>query len=547
MTTPLHFLPLGGAGEIGMNLNLYEYDGSWLMCDLGVTFADGELPGIDLIMPDPAFIAERRQNLVGLVLTHAHEDHMGAVPYLWPQLRCPVYATPFAAALLRRKLYEGAQGIAEMEITEIPLGSSLDLDPFRVELVSLTHSIPEPNALVVRTPAGTVMHTGDWKLDADPLISAPADQEALQRLGDNGILAMVCDSTNVFRPGISGSEADVRSSLTELVGGYRRRVAVTTFASNLARLLTVHQAAVANGRVCVPVGRSMRRMIDCARETGYLPADVHFTDDRKAAILPPEQVLYLMTGCQGEANAALSRAADGSHPSVRLEAGDSVIFSSKIIPGNEKPIFDLINRLVRLQVEVVTEKDRFVHVSGHPNRDELARMYELVRPQIALPVHGELRHLREHAALARSLGVPQALEVENGALIRLAPGQAEAVRRVRHGRLAWNGRQAVPVDGRAIGERRQLMAQGTAFASLALDEDGELAADPAIATHGLLDDDDDLVDDLIDDAARAIEALPGDCRHDDSAVRAAVQKALRRTLRATLRRRPVVCVQLLRV
>ena len=547
MTTPLHFLPLGGAGEIGMNLNLYEYGGWWLMCDLGVTFAGSELPGIDLVMPDPGFMARCRERLAGLVLTHAHEDHMGAVPYLWPQLRCPVYATPFAAALLRRKLDEGAEGIGEMVVSEVAPGSTIDLAPFHVELVSLTHSIPEPNALVVRTPAGTVMHTGDWKLDADPLISAPADEEALKRLGDSGILAMVCDSTNVFRPGVSGSEADVRRSLTELVGSRRRRVVVTTFASNLARLLTIHEAATANGRVCVPVGRSMRRMIDCARETGYLPASARFANDRKAAGLPPDEVLYMMTGCQGEANAALARAADGSHPTVRLQAGDSVIFSSKIIPGNEKPIFDLVNRLVRLDVEVVTEKDCFVHVSGHPNRDELARMYELVRPHIAVPVHGELRHLREHAALAHRLGVPEALEIENGTLIRLAPGRPEVVERVRHGRLAWNGRETIPVDGRVIGERRRLMAEGTAFASVVLDGYGELAADPAVSIYGLLEEDDDLLDDLMDEAAQAVETLPEGHRHDDGTVRAAVQKALRRTLRAALGRRPVVCVQLLRV
>ena len=548
-TGPLHFLPLGGAGEIGMNLNLYECGGAWLMCDLGVTFAGGDLPGIDLVMPDLSFIAKRRDALLGLVLTHAHEDHLGAVPYLWPRLRCPVYATPFTAALLRRKLAEGAEGIEDLTITETPLGGSIDLAPFRVELVSLTHSIPEPNALVVHTPHGAVMHTGDWKLDPDPLISEPADEEALRRLGDGGVLAMVCDSTNVFRPGSSGSEADVRKSLTDLIGGFSRRVAVTTFASNLARLLTIHEAAEAGGRTCVAVGRSMWRILDCARETGHLPRNVRFVGDRAARDLPDDKVLYMMTGCQGEPNAALSRVADGNHPSIELGSGDAVVFSSKIIPGNEKPIYDLINRLTRLDVEVVTEKDRFVHVSGHPNRDELARMYRLVRPRIAIPVHGELRHMREHAALARSFRVPEALTVENGALVRLAPGRPEVVDRVEHGRLAWNGRGAVPVDGAAIRERRRLMFNGAAFVTLVVDEEGELLSDPVVGAHGLLEngDDRDLIDDLVDDAIDAVEDLPGPGRRDDGRVREAVRKAVGRTLRTEFKRRPVVDVQLVRV
>jgi len=546
----LHFLPLGGAGEIGMNLNLYEYGGAWLMCDLGVTFAGEELPGIDLVMPDMSFIVERREALVGLVITHAHEDHLGAVPYLWPLLRCPVYATPFAAALLRRKLEEGAKGIEKLVITEVPLGGTIDLNPFQIELVTLTHSIPEPNALRITTPLGTIMHTGDWKLDPDPLISEPTDEAALKAIGDEGVLAIVCDSTNVFRAGTSGSEAEVRTSLTTLIGEHRKgRVAVTTFASNLARLLTIHEAATANGRSVVAVGRSIFRILDCARETGYLPRGVRFLSDRDARDLPADKVLYMMTGCQGEPNAALSRVADGNHPSIELGAGDTVIFSSKIIPGNEKPIFDLINRLVRLGARVITEKDRFVHVSGHPNRDELARMYQLIRPQIAVPVHGELRHLMEHAALARALQVPETVTVENGAMVRLAPGRPEVVDHVHHGRLAWNGRGTIPVDGNIVKERRRMMFNGAAFITIVIDRKGELVADPVVSAHGLLENgaDSELIDDLGDEAADAVEALSAPRRRDDESVREAVRVAVRRLLRAEFDRRPVVEVQLVRV
>ncbi len=546
---PLHFLPLGGAGEIGMNLNLYEYDGRWLMCDLGVTFAGDELPGIDLVMPDVSYIAKRKEELVGLVITHAHEDHLGAVPYLWPRLRCPVYATPFAAALLRRKVEEGSEGIEDMVITEVPLSGMIDLDPFQVELVTLTHSIPEPNALVVRTPYGSIMHTGDWKLDPDPLISEPTDEAALKKVGDHGVLAMICDSTNVFSPGTSGSESDVRRSLTELIGEHSGKVVVTTFASNLARLLTIHEAAAANGRTCVGAGRSIWRILDCARDTGYLPRGVRFLNDRDARDLPDDKVLYMMTGCQGEENAALSRVANGNHPSIELGRGDTVIFSSKIIPGNEKNIFDLINRLTRLNVEVITEKDRFVHVSGHPNRDELARMYQLIRPEIAIPVHGELRHMREHAALAHALQIPQTLTIENGAMVRLAPGKAEVVDHVEHGRVAWNGRGAIPVDGAVIKERRRLMFNGAAFVTLVLDCRGELVADPVVSAYGLLEncEDQDVVDDLIDDVIDVVEGLPDPRRNDDDAIMESVRTAVRRTLRNEFNRRPVVEVQLVRV
>lgn len=546
MTHPLHFLPLGGSGEIGMNLNLYEYGGSWLMCDLGVTFAGEELPGIDLVMPDISYIAERRQHLLGLVLTHAHEDHMGAVPYLWPLLECPVYATPFTAALLAEKLHEGADGIHEMDIHVIDPESTLKLGPFTIALHGLTHSIPEPSALVLDTPAGRIMHTGDWKLDPEPLISDPVDEEAIRKSGDSGILAMVCDSTNVFRPGTSGSEADVRCSLIEEVAGRRGRVAVTTFASNLTRLLSIHRAAEANGRRCVALGRSMWRIIKCARQTGYLPPDTHFMSDRDARHLTPDKVLYMLTGSQGEPNAALSRIAAGNHQTVTLEAGDHVIFSSKIIPGNERAIFDLINRLTHLGIETVTEDERFVHVSGHPNREELARMYALVRPRYAIPVHGEIRHLKEHAILAESLGVEPVRGVANGSLVRLAPGTPSIVAEVTHGRVAWTGRRAVPVDGPLIRERRDAMTCGVVIITLVVDHEGDLAADPHVALIGL-GEAPDIALSIADDAADTFEDLrPHERMMDEDIVRA-LQRIPRRWLGGTRARRPVTRVAVIRI
>jgi ribonuclease J len=546
----LHFLALGGSGEIGMNANLYRFAGKWLMVDLGITFADGTLPGADIVMPDLAYIEKQRSALVGLVLTHGHEDHLGAVQYLWPRLRCPVYATPFAAALLRRKLADDpVDGIEELEITEVPLSGRFKAGPFEIELVSLTHSIPEPNAVVIRTGAGVVLHTGDWKIDPDPLVGGTTDEAALRSLGAEGILAMVCDSTNALKPGRSGSEAEVRRSLEALVGGCRGRVAVTTFASNVARMLTVHHVARATGRSPALVGRSLWRIFDAAKETGYIPREVRFLTDKEAADLPADKVLYACTGCQGEPNAQLSRIAAGAHPYVSLGAGDTAIFSSKIIPGNERAIYDLVNRLLEREVEVMTEEDHFVHVSGHPAREELSQMYQWVRPRIAVPVHGEVRHMRAHAALARSLQVPEAVVIENGDLLRLAPGAPEVVERVETGRLVWDGTLAVPVGGGVMRDRRKLMRDGAAFLALVVDERGELLAEPALSTWGLFEEgegDDDL-DDAVEDVRRALADLRPRDRRDDEMIRESARQAVRRALRLARDKRPVVEVAVTRV
>ena len=531
-----------------MNLNLYGHDGAWVMLDLGVSFAESHLPGIDLVMPDPAFIAERREDLLGLVLTHAHEDHIGAVAHLWPQLRCPVYATPFTAALVRRKLDE-LELTDQVELHVVPLGGKVVLGPFEMTYVTLTHSILEPNALAIRTPLGTVLHTGDWKLDPAPTLGDVTDVAALRGLGDEGVLAMVCDSTNVFSPGRSGSETDVRDSLMELVGTLKGRVAITTFASNVARLASVAEVAAAHDRHLVLVGRSMRRTVAAARETGYLQDLPRILRDDEAGWLPPEKVLYLVTGSQGEPRGAMARIASGNHPHIGLGRGDSVIFSSKIIPGNEWPIGIVQNQLAAAGVEVITEKTHFVHVSGHPNRDELADMYGWVRPRIAVPVHGEMRHLVEHARFARSLQIPEAPVVANGDVLRLAPGRPEIVDHVASGRLVLDGTRLVPEDGRGVIERRRLAFGGHVSVAIVVDGGGRLAAPPAVAASGMPDfGDDGLIEDSVGDAvAHAVGKLDPRGRADDAVIEDMARRAARKAVNGLTGKKPVCQVQVVRL
>src|SRR4029077_20104927 len=448
----LFFVSLGGAGEIGMNLNLYGYAGDWLILDCGVTFGDDSQPGLEVVMPDPAFIVERRDRLLRIVATHAHEDHIGAIPYLWTQLRCPVWATPFTASLLRAKLVE-ARIADKVRINVGPMSGRFTIGPFDLELITLTHSIPEPNAVALRTPVGTVLHTGDWKFDPDPLIGETSDEGALRRLGDEGVLAMIGDSTNALRPGTSGSEADLRRSLIDLVGRYDARVAVACFASNVARLETIARAAAAHGRDVALVGRSLWRIDKAARENGYLADLPRFLTEDEAGYIPRDKIVLICTGSQGEPRAALARIAREDHPNIVLETGDVVIFSSRIIPGNEKAINRVQNALVRLGIEIVTEEDHFVHVSGHPARDELVRMYQMVRPQVAIPVHGEARHLIAHAELARECQVQQPLIIQNGDVVRLAASGASVVDEVPVGRLARQGRGLGPGGGAALKDR----------------------------------------------------------------------------------------------
>jgi ribonuclease J len=544
----LYFVPLGGAGEIGMNLNVYGYQDDWLIIDCGVTFGDDSQPGVEVVMPDPGFIAERRDRLLGIVATHAHEDHIGAIPYLWRQLRCPIWATPFTASFLRAKLAE--TGLADqVKINVVPLSGRFTIGPFDLELITLTHSIPEPNAVALRTPVGTVLHTGDWKFDPDPLIGPTADEGALIRLGDGGVLALIGDSTNALRHGTSGSEAELRRSLTDLIGRYDARVAVACFASNVARLESIAHAAAAHGRDVALVGRSLWRIDKAARENGYLTNLPRFLTEDEAGYIPRDRILLICTGSQGEPRSALSRISRDDHPHVLLETGDVVIFSSRIIPGNEKPINRLQNALVRLGVEIVTEEDHFVHVSGHPARDELVRMYQMVRPRIAVPVHGEARHLIAHAELAGECQVQQPLVIQNGDVVRLAPTGASVVDEVPVGKLASDGKGLLPLDGTALKDRRRITLNGTVVATLAFNRRGEPLAPPTISMIGV-------VEPAAADAAapalrialeRALDELPGGLRRDDEAVRDAARRALRRVLNERFGKRPLVEIHLVRI
>ena len=494
MNTParddeLVFLPLGGSGEIGMNFNAYGYgppdDRKWIVVDCGVLFGrETTSPGVDLIMPDIRFLAEQRHNVLAIVATHAHEDHIGAIPHLWPMLKCPIYATPFTAVLIEGKLDEAGLG-AKVHPKRVPLSGMIELGPFKIEFMSITHSIPEPNALAIRTPLGVVVHTGDWKIDPDPLIGELTDESALKKLGDEGVLALVCDSTNALVAGESGSEATARDALTNLIGTLKGRVAVTSFASNVARLDSIAKAAKAHGRQIALVGRAMHKITDAARETGYLKGFPAIIDEAEAAQLPPHRVLYLCTGSQGEPRAALARIAENKHPNVSLGKGDAVIFSSRIIPGNDLAIHELHNKLAALGVELLTAEDHFVHVSGHPCRDELVEMYRWTRPQISVPVHGELRHQNEHARLALSLQVPQAIVPENGQLIRLAPGRAGLIDEVPSGRIHMDGRVMIEEGVGLSRHRRALAYAGMIAITLVLDGKGRVAGEPSIIIEGI--------------------------------------------------------------
>jgi ribonuclease J len=531
-----------------MNLNLYGHDGKWLMVDLGISFGDETMPGVDVVMPDPSFVAERRDDLAGLVITHAHEDHLGAVAHLWPQLRCPIYATPFTASVLRAKLIE--KNLAgQVVINELPISGRFMAGPFDVELVRMTHSVPEPSALIIRTPLGAVLHTGDWKLDPSPVTGAPTDEAALIRLGDEGALAMICDSTNATVPGISGSEAAVRESLVRLFGRYENRVAISCFATNVARLDSIAAAAAANGRNVALVGRSLWRINEAARANGYLKDAAPFLTEHDAGYLPREKAVLICTGSQGEPRSALARIAADDHPEIVLERGDTVIFSSREIPGNERAIARVQNLLIAQGVEVVTADDAFVHVSGHPAQDELIRMYQWVRPKLAVPIHGEIRHQTEHARIARSCQVPDTIIPENGSIIRLAPGPAEIVGQVQHGRLALDGKRIVPLDAAVMRGRHRMMYNGAAVATLVIDAEGALVTQPQVTVMGLIEGPEagEILSEVGFAVRKAVEELPVQSRLDDEAVRQTARIAVRRSFNATQGKKPLTEVHLVRL
>ncbi len=545
VTGDLAFLPLGGTGEIGMNLNLYRCGGKWLAVDCGIGFGGAELPEVDVMMPDPAFLAERKDRLVGLVITHAHEDHIGAVAWLWPQLKCPVYATPFAASVLRRKLTEVGL-LAQVKLHVVPPGGTFELAPFRLQFIQMAHSIPESQALVIRTPAGIVLHTGDFKLDPEPLVGPRTNEAALAALGDEGVMAMVCDSTNAMVEGHSGSEGDVRRSLSALVKGLRGRVAVTCFASNVARVESVALAARDAGRSVAMVGRSLRNLDAAARECGYLKGIPSFLREDDANDVNDDNLLILVTGSQGEPRSALARIADDTHPRIELGEGDTVVFSSRVIPGNERAIGAVQDNLVRRGVRLMTADDHMIHVSGHPARDELRKLYKLVRPRLSVPVHGEWRHLSAHAALAQEAGITPIL-LEDGDILSLAPGRAEVVDSAPVGRLVLDGGRLVPLQGAVMGARRRMLFNGVAIASLAVDETGKLRGEPRLSAPGLLDPDDPETARVATELARVIAELPVSLRRDDSALIESAKTALRRLLGRRLQKRPLVDIHLLRV
>jgi ribonuclease J len=554
MTRPdeLTFAPLGGVGEIGMNLSVYglgnRHQRSLLAVDLGVSFGNEEhLPGIDVIMPDIRFLAKERKNLVGLVLTHAHEDHFGAIIDLWPQLRCPIYATRFSAALFEAKC-ASERNPPKIPVTVVESGGRIDIGPFSVEFIPVAHSIPESHALAIRTAAGTVLHTGDWKIDPTPIIGRPTDERRLREIGDEGVLALVGDSTNAVREGRSPSEQEVAKTITELVKAARGRVAVTTFASNVARLKAVADAAKAAEREVVVVGRAMERVVQVARETGYLDGVQAFRGADLYGHFPPDKVLALCTGSQGEPRAALARIANDDHPLVTLNKGDTVIFSSRTIPGNEKAVNAIINGLVTQGIEIITDRTHLVHVSGHPRRDELRDMIAWVRPKILIPAHGEALHLSEHASLARACGVPKVLMCRNGDLVRLAPGDAAIVDQVPAGRLYKDGNILETDKARAVVERRRLAFAGCAFVALALTEKGELADDPEVDLVGIPEKNasgEDIADDVFDVVVSTVENLPRARRRDPDAVAESVRRAVRAEINEQWGKKPLCVVHVL--
>lgn len=538
----LLFVALGGSGEIGMNVNLYGCRGHWIMVDLGLTFADATYPGVELILPDLEFIEDQQKQLLGIVLTHGHEDHIGALPYLAEELKAPLFATPFTAGLIAGKLEEeGLTGQVKLNIVE--RGGSIELGPFRVSFVALSHSIPEGNGLLIETPFGNVFHTGDWKIDETPVIGEAPSPDALRAIGDRGVLALVCDSTNVFQDVPSGSEESVHAGLLARVAEAKGRVLVTTFASNAARLQTIGRVARESGREVCIAGRSLERILRVAQSTGYLedfPQPISFDE---AMRLPRSEVLIIATGGQGEPRAALGRIAGGTHE-LKLAQGDTVIFSSRIIPGNEIAIGRIMNQLSDLGVRIITERQAHVHVSGHPGRPELVEMYNWVRPEIVVPVHGEARHLAEHARLALGHGVARAIVQKNGDVIRLGPGEPKKVDEVRVGQLVLDGDIILPANGSTVNERRRISYGGLITVALPLLKDGRLAGTPLVRPFGVPveEDREDFIADATDAATRAYS--PGG---NEENVRESVRLAVRRCATLWTGKKPLVDVTMLEV
>ena len=548
----LLFCPLGGSGEIGMNMNLFSYgkpdDQKWIIVDIGVTFADDSIPGIDLIYPDPGFIIDKKKDLLGIVLTHAHEDHIGAIAHLWPQLECKILATPFTAVLIKEKFKEKKIDIGN-NLKIVDLNGNIKLGPFKIEFITLTHSILEPNGLLIETPAGIVLHTGDWKVDPNPLIGNKIDQTKLKEIGNKGVLAMICDSTNVFSHGRAGSEADVRTNLLKLMSNLKKRIIVTSFASNVARMETIFYCAEKTKRQISLVGRSMHRIYKAAKQCGYLKNVISPIDAREAKKISREKIVYLCTGSQGEPMGAMMRIINYTHPDVFIEKEDTVIFSSKIIPGNEKKLYKLHNQLVKNQIDVISEETDFVHVSGHPNREDLRDMYDWVKPKSVIPVHGEHRHMVEHISFAKEMQVPYPVQVENGDIVKLFPGQKpEVFDKAPVGKLYVDGIISVSEDSQSIKERKNLANNGYLEVTILINGKGKLFKKPLLSFKGLpIEEAQDFFYDLEDEIENISRTFSLNNKKQESNLIEALKISCRKIVKEKTGKKPYTNINLVRV
>ena len=547
------FCPLGGSGEIGMNMNLYAYGNpenrKWIIVDIGVTFADDTVPGVDLIYADPGFIVDKKEDLIGLVLTHAHEDHIGAIAHIWPKLLCDIYATPFTSVLIKEKFKEKKIDIGN-KLKIVKLNGKIQLGPFNIEFVTLTHSILEPNGLSIQTSSGTVLHTGDWKCDPNPLIGEKINEKKLKQIGDQGVLAMICDSTNVFNSGRSGSELDVRNSLLKIMGNKQKRIIITSFASNVARMESVFYCAKKIGRQISLVGRSMHRIYKAAKQCGYLNNLTEPVDPREAKKISREKIVYLCTGSQGEPSGAMMRISNGIHPDVFIEPGDTVIFSSKIIPGNEKKLYRLHNLLVKNNIEVISEENEFVHVSGHPNREDLKDMYNWVKPKSIIPVHGEYRHMSEHINFARKMQIPYPVKVENGDMVQLFPGEKPKVfDKAPVGRICVDGNISVGEESQSIKDRKNLSYNGFLEITIIINNNGSMTKKPIISFRGIPSNDENsnFVSDMEDQIKKICKTFSLNNSNQEYNLIEALKTNCRKIVKEKTGKRPYTNINLVRI
>ena len=552
MKEELLFCPLGGSGEIGMNMNLFAYgkpdEQKWIIVDIGVTFADDSVPGVDLIYPDPGFIVNKKDDLLGIVLTHAHEDHIGAIAHIWPKLKCKIYATPFTSVLISEKFKEKKIDITPF-LKIVELNSTLTLKPFTIEFITLTHSILEPNGLRIQTPAGNILHTGDWKVDPNPLIGGKINSKRLKEIGEAGVLAMICDSTNVFSIGKSGSELDVRKSLLNIMERLKKRIIVTSFASNVARMESVFYCAEKTGRQISLVGRSMHRIYKAAKKCGYLKDVIEPIDPRDAKNISRNKIVYLCTGSQGEPMGAMMRVSNNVHPDVFIEKDDTVIFSSKIIPGNEKKLYKLHNQLVKEGIEVISEENEFVHVSGHPNREDLKEMYNWVKPRCVIPVHGEHRHMIEHINFAKEMQVKYPVRVENGDIVKLYPGEKpEVFDKAPSGRLYVDGSISVEEDAKSIKERKNLSSNGFMEVTIMITPKGNIHNKPILTFRGLpINETDEFIYGLEEEIDKATRTFSLNNKKQESNLIDSLKTICKKYSKEKTGKKPITNVNLVRI